>query len=77
MLSKQSNQLVNAANNGGAGDQGIMYGYACNTQYNYLPYGYWLINTLAKQLDLLRGETDEFLPDENYKPLYQMMKFFN
>ena len=62
-LSKQSNQLVNAVNNGGAGDQGIMYGYACNTQNNYLPYGYWLVNTLAKRLDLLREETSAFLPD--------------
>ena len=62
-LSKQSNQLVNAINNGGAGDQGIMYGYACNTYYNYLPYGYWLVNTLAKRLDLLREETSTFLPD--------------
>lgn len=40
-----------------------MYGYACNTQYNYLLYGYWLINTLAKRLDLLWEETNAFLPD--------------
>ena len=63
LLSTQSRQLVNAVSNGGAGDQGVMYGYACNSQYNYLPYGYWLVNTLAKRLDLLREETHAFLPD--------------
>ena len=63
LVSHQSTQLEKATQNGGAGDQGIMYGYACNSKYNFLPYGYWLVNTLAKRLDLYREKTDAFLPD--------------
>lgn len=63
LLSKQSHQLGKAIDSGGAGDQGIMYGYACKSQYNLLPYGYWLVNTIAERLDLLRESTHVFLPD--------------
>lgn len=62
-LSHQSRQLRNAVNNGGAGDQGIMYGYACDNSFNYLPYGYWVASLLAKRLDELRRNTNYFLPD--------------
>ena len=40
-----------------------MYGYACDNHYNYLPYGYWLVNMLAKRLDLLRTRTHSFEAD--------------
>ena len=50
-------------NDGGAGDQGIMYGYACNNDYNFLPFGYWLVNMLAKRLDEYRATTNLFLAD--------------
>lgn len=63
LISHQSFQLEKALESGGAGDQGIMYGYACNTTYNYLPYGYWLVNIIAKRLDLYRQKTYAFLPD--------------
>lgn len=63
LTSKQSEQLGNAIKVGGAGDQGVMYGYACKTEYNYLPYGYWLVNDIAKRLDELREKTKIFLPD--------------
>ena len=64
LLSKQSGQLASAIQGGGAGDQGIMYGYACNERdYNYLPYGYWIANTISKRLDMLRERTQSFLPD--------------
>lgn len=64
LLSRQSIQLANAVHSGGAGDQGIMYGYACDSaNHNYLPYGYWLVNTIAKRLDILRENTTCFLPD--------------
>lgn len=63
LLSQQSSQLQDAVYNGRAGDQGIMYGYACDSSYNQLPYGYWLVNSLAKRLDILREETCAFLPD--------------
>lgn len=63
LLSQQSHQLGSAIKNGGAGDQGIMYGYACDSEYNLLPYGYWLVNRLAKRLDVYRETSDLFLSD--------------
>ena len=63
LTSKQSEQLGDAIKVGGAGDQGVMYGYACKTEYNYLPYGYWLVNDIVKRLDELREKTKIFLPD--------------
>ena len=47
--------------NGGAGDQGIVYGYAINNQYNYLPYGVYLSNLIAKEIDTYRKSVD-YLP---------------
>lgn len=63
LLSRQSAQLGSPINAGMAGDQGIMYGYACENHYNFLPYGYWLVNMLAKRLDEYRINTNLFLPD--------------
>ncbi|NBH28675.1 methionine adenosyltransferase [Lachnospiraceae bacterium] len=63
LLSQQSSQLRMAVENGGASDQGIMYGYACDNKYNYLPYGYWLVNKIAKRLDSYREKSEKFLSD--------------
>lgn len=63
ILSQQSPQLGNPIEAGAAGDQGIMYGYACENHYNLLPYGYWLVNMLAKRLDEYRINSNLFLPD--------------
>lgn len=64
LLSQQSGQLADVVYNGGSGDQGIMYGYACDSvACNFLPYGYWLINDISRRLDLLREGTGLFLPD--------------
>ena len=62
-ISKQSYQLACAVKTGGAGDQGIMYGYACNNNYNYLPIGIYVANMIAKEIDKLRKETAMCLPD--------------
>lgn len=71
LTSRQSRQLSNATQYGGAGDQGIMYGYACESEYNYLPYGYWLVNNVAKRLDLFREETHAFLPDGKVQATFE------
>lgn len=63
LLSQQSEQLGKPINDGGAGDQGIMYGYACNNDYNFLPFGYWLVSMLAKRLDEYRATSNLFLAD--------------
>ena len=62
-LNLQSEQLRNVILNGVAGDQGIMYGFACNSVFNYLPYGVYIVNALAKEIDLLRKRTAFYLPD--------------
>lgn len=63
LLSQQSDQLISATLKGRAGDQGIMYGYACKNEYNYLPYGHWLVNNIARRLDDYRETSQSFLPD--------------
>lgn len=63
LLRCQSAQLKKGLLLGGAGDQGIMYGYAINNKYNFLPYGVYLSNSIAKNIDNFRINTDYLLPD--------------
>ena len=63
LLASQSRQLNDAVMNGGAGDQGIVYGYAINNQYNFLPYGAYISNLIAKEIDTYRKSVDYLLPD--------------
>lgn len=46
-LSEQSPEIASGVDTGGAGDQGIMIGYACNETPEYLPLEY----VLARQLN--------------------------
>lgn len=62
-LNIQSSQLRLGIKNQGSGDQGIMYGFACKSEYNYLPFSVYAINSIAKEIDLLRKKTNFFLPD--------------
>jgi S-adenosylmethionine synthetase len=62
-LSVQSEQLRCSILSGSAGDQGIMYGYACNSSYNYLPYGVYAASSIAKEIDSLRKSSLRYLPD--------------
>ena len=45
--------------NQGAGDQGIMFGYATDESKNYIPLPLEISNNLLKELALLRRENDE------------------
>lgn len=63
LLSKQSEQLQNGIAKGGAGDQGIVYGYAVNNKFNYLPYGVYLSNEIARAIDKYRQSVNYLLPD--------------
>ncbi len=49
----------------GAGDQGLMFGYACDHTEDYLPVPIYLAHKLAKHLAYLRktGKTPFLLPD--------------
>jgi len=53
---KQSPDIAMGVNTGGAGDQGIMYGYATNETPEYLPIGVVLVHKLTKGLETLRRE---------------------
>ncbi|MDO8566407.1 MAG: methionine adenosyltransferase domain-containing protein [Candidatus Moranbacteria bacterium] len=47
---KQSPQIAQGVNTGGAGDQGIMNGYATNETPNYMPREYELARTLCMKI---------------------------
>ena len=67
---KQSNEIANGVDTGGAGDQGIMVGYACNENEAMIPQELYLARELAKhiysyhpfdgktQVTLVNGEID-------------------
>ncbi len=62
-IQAQSLQLRRAVDSGAAGDQGVMYGFACNSDFNFLPYGIFVANAIAKAIDTLRHRSHLFLPD--------------
>ena len=47
-LNQQSPEIANGVDTGGAGDQGIMIGYACRDNEQYLPQEYYLSRELNK-----------------------------
>src|SRR3989344_4437737 len=51
---KQSPDIAQGVDTGGAGDQGIMYGYATDEMPEFLPLGVVLAHRLAKGLENLR-----------------------
>src|SRR4051812_47434261 len=59
-VARQSNDIAQGVDTGGAGDQGIMYGYATNETKEMLPLGVVLSHALARRLEKLRRE--ETLP---------------
>lgn len=62
-LGKQSPDIAMGVDVGGAGDQGMMYGYACNETEHMLPKAMVILQDFAYYYDLLRTYDDRFLPD--------------
>ncbi len=62
---EQSPDIAMGVNTGGAGDQGIMYGYATNETPEYMPWAVVKVHALAKGLQSLResGEIKWLKPD--------------
>jgi S-adenosylmethionine synthetase len=59
-VSKQSPDIAQGVDTGGAGDQGIMYGYATNDTPEYLPFAIVKVHALAKKLEELRRRGGDF-----------------
>ena len=53
-LTEQSKDIALGVDDGGAGDQGIMFGYATDETEEYMPYPICLANKLAKKIDEVR-----------------------
>ena len=64
-ISKQSQDIAMGVDIGGAGDQGIIFGYACDETKNYMPLATELAHNLSRKLTEVRKEKilDYLRPD--------------
>ncbi len=53
-ITKQSPDIAQGVDIGGAGDQGIMFGYACDETENYMPYAINMAHKLSKKVSEVR-----------------------
>ena len=59
----QSADISQGVDSGGAGDNGMMFGYACNDTFKYLPMAMVILQEFSKAYDELRKVDKRFLAD--------------
>ena len=63
-ITTQSGDIAMGVDVGGAGDQGIMFGYACDENDEYMPLTIYYAHLLARQLSKVRRQHPDLLkPD--------------
>jgi S-adenosylmethionine synthetase len=64
-IHSQSNEIAKGVNGDGAGDQGMMYGYACNETKEMMPLPITIANNLVRAIDEARvsGRIKHLRPD--------------
>lgn len=78
-IHEQSPDIACGVDNGGAGDQGMMYGFACNETGELMPLSIMLAHRLVEQMDRMRenktlpflrpdGKSEVKIEYENGKP---------
>lgn len=62
-LGQQSPDIAQGVDTGGAGDQGMMFGYACRDTISHVPLAMHILQCLSMYYDWLRLQDPRFLPD--------------
>jgi len=62
-IGKQSLDIAQGVDTGGAGDQGMMFGYACNDTPQHLPKAQVILQEFAMWYDVIRKTVANFKPD--------------
>ena len=57
-ITTQSQDIAMGVDIGGAGDQGIMFGYACDETPNYMPFAIEMAHRLARKLTKVRRNNE-------------------
>ena len=62
-IGKQSPDIARGVDVGGAGDQGMMFGFACRDTQNHIPLAMNILQIFSMYYDSLRRSDSRFLPD--------------
>jgi len=62
-IGKQSHDIAQGVDCGGAGDQGMMFGYACSDTKEYLPTAVVILQRFSRFYDKLQKNDSRFYPD--------------